>query len=178
MNAASAARSARPVRSPAPELPEFESLDFAHRAALEMLQAFDRLLAHLDDHGLDDAARSSAGEIMNYFAGPGRQHHAEEEKLVFPGLLASNDVELVQHVRRLQQDHGWIEEDWRELAPQIEAIAAGYNWYDLAMLRHALPVFTSLYHDHIALEETLIYPAAKRQRRAALAGESARGAAV
>jgi hemerythrin-like domain-containing protein len=159
-------------------LPEFESLDLAHRAAMEMLQAFDRLLGHLDDHGLDDTARASAGEILAYFAGPGRQHHAEEEKHVFPGLLASSDVELLQHVRRLQQDHGWIEEDWRELAPQIEAIASGYNWYDLAMLRHALPVFTALYHDHIALEESLIYPAAKRLRLTALDGENARGAAA
>jgi hemerythrin-like domain-containing protein len=141
---------------------------------MQMLEAFDRLLAHLDDHGVDETARASASEILEFFAGPGRQHHAEEEKHVFPALLASSDVELVQHVRRLQQDHGWIEEDWRELAPQIEAIAGGYNWYDLAMLRLALPVFTTLYHDHIALEESLIYPAAKRQRQAVVSGAHAR----
>jgi hypothetical protein len=93
---------------------------------------------------------------------------------VFPGLLASGDAELVQHVRRLQQDHGWLEEDWLELAPQLEAIGQGYNWYDLAMLRHALPVFTALYVDHIGLEESLIYPEAKRRQAALSAGEAAR----
>jgi hemerythrin-like domain-containing protein len=69
-------------------------------------------------------------------------------------------------VRRLQQDHGWLEEDWLELAPQLEAVANGYNWYDLAMLQHALPIFTELYREHIALEESLIYPEAKRRRAA------------
>ncbi|MDE1926379.1 MAG: hemerythrin domain-containing protein, partial [Burkholderiales bacterium] len=121
---------------------------------------------HLDDRGLDDTARASAQEIMSFFAGPGRQHHAEEEVHVFPLLLARNDPVLTAHIHRLQQDHGWIEEDWRELAPQIEAVAHGYNWYDPVLLRAALPVFTRLYHDHIALEESLIYPEAKRQKEA------------
>jgi hemerythrin-like domain-containing protein len=155
-------------------LPEFEKLDHAHRAALEMLDAFDRLLEHLSDNGLDDTARASARSILAFFNGPGRDHHAQEESQVFPGLLTSSDIELVQHVRRLQQDHGWLEEDWHELSPQIEAIADGYNWYDLAMLRHALPVFTALYHEHIALEETVVYPAARRYHAALKAGGDAR----
>ncbi len=173
-----AARPALQDRPTTPQMPEFESLDHAHRAALKMLDAFSVLLDHLDDKGLDDVARASAKDIMAFFSGPGRYHHADEERHVFPGLLASNDAELIQHVRRLQQDHGWLEEDWRELAPQIEAIAGGYNWYDLAMLRCALPVFTTLYHDHISLEESLIYPAAKRQRQAILSAQSARTTTV
>jgi hemerythrin-like domain-containing protein len=155
-------------------LPAFDALDRTHRAALDMLLAFDRLLEHLSDLGIDETAQISAKEIIDFFEGPGRTHHAEEEMHVFPGLLNSNDLDLVQHVRRLQQDHGWIEEDWRELSPQIEAIAKGYNWYDLPMLRAALPIFTALYNDHIALEESLIYPAAKRQQQALLEGGAAR----
>lgn len=172
-----ATRPARHARPSAPQLPEFESLDHAHRAALQMIAAFERLVDRLDSHGLDDAARASARQILDFFSGPGRHHHADEERHVFPGLLASTDVELVQHVRRLQQDHGWIEEDWRELQPHIEAIAGGYNWYDLAMLRLALPVFAALYKDHIALEESLVYPAAKRQREALLKAQAERSTA-
>ena len=77
----------------------------------------------------------------------------------------------MQHVQRLQQGHGWLEEDWIELSTHIEAIANGYSWYDLTMLQHALPIFTALYHDHIALEESMIYPEARR--RAALAQQAA-----
>lgn len=155
-------RDTRPVRSPAPPLPGFESLDRAHRDVLKVLEDFERLLAHVDENGPDTLARESARHIQAFFGGPARQHHAEEEARVFPGLLASGDAELVQHVQRLQQDHGWLEEDWIELSTQIEAIANGYNWYDLNTLRHALPVFTDLYREHIALEETVVYPAAKR----------------
>lgn len=167
----------RPARTPAPPLPGFEQLDATHRAALEMLQDFEQLLAELERAGLTPGASASARRIQAFFSGPGADHHAQEERQVFPGLLASGDAEMVRNVRRLQQDHGWIEEDWRELAPQIDAIARGYNWFELPMLRAALPVFAALYRDHIALEESMIYPAARRQARALLEGEAARAPA-
>jgi hemerythrin-like domain-containing protein len=147
-------------------LPAFDSLDRAHREALQVLGDFERLLQHVDDNGADDTARASAQHIRQFFSGPARQHHAEEEQRVFPDLLASGDADLVQQVKRLQQDHGWLEEDWLELSLQIEAIANGYDWYDLNMLRQALPVFSALYREHIALEETVVYPAARQRTQA------------
>ena len=171
-----AARKSRPVRSPAPALPSFESLDRTHAQVLQLLKQFDQLLQHLDDNGADGVAQASAQVICDFFTGSARQHHADEERLVFPGLLASGDAEMVQHVKRLQQDHGWLEEDWLELAPQIEAIATGYNWYDTSVLRHALPIFTALYEEHIGLEESLIYPEAKRRQQALADGARQRTA--
>jgi hemerythrin-like domain-containing protein len=167
-------RPARPARPPAPALPAFEALDQTHRRVLELLDQLDRLIVHLDAHGPDPTARRLAAEIHAFFNEHARQHHADEERLVFPSLLTSSDPELVQHVRRLQQDHGWLEEDWLELAPHMEAVAGGYNWYDLTMLRHALPVFRALYEEHIGLEESLIYPAAKRRQQEIAAGIAAR----
>jgi hemerythrin-like domain-containing protein len=166
----------RPARAPAPALPPFEALDRTHHKIIEVLGQFERLLAHLDENGADDVARASAAEIFAFFEGHARNHHLEEERHVFPSLLASDNVRLVEAVRRLQQDHGWLEEDWLELAPQIEAIAKGYNWWDLAMLRLALPIFTALYHEHIGLEESLIYPEARRRQAALDAGAQARSA--
>jgi hemerythrin-like domain-containing protein len=166
----------RPQRPPAPPLPDFHRLDRTHKAAMDMLVAFEQLLTQLDDSGLDEPAQRNAKTILAFFNGPGRQHHADEEQNVFPLLVAGGDAELIQHVHRLQQDHGWIEEDWHELSPQIEAIASGYNWYDLAMLRAALPIFTELYHAHIALEESLIYPAAQRHQQALALGGQMRSA--
>lgn len=160
----------RPARTPPPPLPPFEALDRTHREVMQVLERFDRLLAHLDENGADEVARASAAEIAAFFNGHAREHHADEERLVFPGLLVSGDATLVQHVLRLQQDHGWLEEDWLELEPQIDAIARGYNWWDLGLLRAALPIFAALYHDHIALEESLIYPEAKRRQAGLEAG--------
>lgn len=177
-----AARSARPAKPPRPErpaappLPAFDALDRTHHAVLTTLARLDSLLAELDNNGLSDSARATARDVHAFFESHARQHHADEERLVFPGLLASGDAALVQHVQRLQQDHGWLEEDWLELAPQIEAIAGGYNWYDLVMLRQALPLFRNLYEEHIGLEESLIYPEAKRRQQALADGSAQRSA--
>jgi hemerythrin-like domain-containing protein len=150
----------------------FDALDDTHRQVLVMLGRLEQLLDHVGDQGADDIARDSATAIHAFFSGRARQHHEAEETFVFPDLLSGGDDELVQHILRLRQDHGWLEEDWRELAPQLEAISRGYNWYDLAMLRAALPLFAALYREHIALEESVVYPEAKRRQRAVASGES------
>ena len=82
-------RPAFAARAGQSRLPEFEVLDQAHKAVLVMLDAFEQLVAHLNDQGLDDTARQGARDILGFFNGPGRSHHADEETHVFPGLLAS-----------------------------------------------------------------------------------------
>jgi len=168
---------ARPARPAAPAMPELDALDKTHRQVMVVLGELHQLIEHLDSAGVDTAARKMAQDICKFFAGSARQHHADEERVVFPGLLKSPDATLVQHVLRLQQDHGWLEEDWLELEPQLQAVAEGYSWYDLDTLRAALPIFEDLYRDHIALEESLIYPEARRQRQLADAAAAGRTAA-
>jgi len=158
----SAARPARHERSARSEAAGFQALDTAHAAALSMLEQFAQLVEQLAGPGLDDTARRHAHEVLRYFDGPGRHHHEDEERLVFPALLSCGDDGLVAQVRRLQQDHLWLEQDWRELQPHLQAVAEGMNGYDLPLLQAALPVFAALYQDHISLEETLVYPAARR----------------
>jgi len=148
---------ARAARAPQP----FEVLDACHQQILTALDRMQDLVEHLQAHGVDATAQSMAKDIYIFFNETARHHHLDEEKHVFPALLNSGDENLVRHVLHLQQDHGWIEEDWLELAPQFEAMAAGYSWYNIEQLNLALPVFTSLYHDHMALEESLAYPEAK-----------------
>jgi len=160
-------RPARP-RRPAVSVPDtFEALDQTHRQVLENLEQLALLAQRLDQEGVDDTARQLAKHIHGFFEDTARAHHAAEEQTVFPPLLAGDDADLVQHVRRLQQDHGWIEEDWLDLGPQLQAIAEGQSWYDLDFLRAAIPVFTDLYREHIALEETIVYPASRRQQSGA-----------
>ena len=165
------ARLQRTRREPAPPL--FEVLDHTHRRILQALADLQQLVDRIERLGTDDAARSEARALRVFFNAHARQHHEDEESQVFPRLLDSGDNELVGHVRRLQQDHGWLEEDWIELGPQLRAVAEGYNWFDLDVLRHAIPVFAELYRDHIALEETVVYPAS-RSRQGAPAHAAAR----
>jgi len=151
---------------------DFHALDACHRQIGEQLGRLERLVEHLEACGVDARAQDEARAIEHFFSGTSQAHHLDEEAKVFPALLASADEALVATVRMLQQDHGWIEEDWLAIAPQLRAIASGYSWYDPAELRHAIEVFLELCREHIQLEESIVYPeakaiAAKLQRRRA-----------
>ena len=152
----------------------FDALDACHQQIQRHLTELAALGQHIEATGVDDVARQQAGSIEAFFSGTSRQHHLDEEEKVFPPLLVGGDAELVAAVRRLQQDHGWIEENWLELAPQLRAIASGNNWFDPAEFQHDVEVFLDLCRGHIALEETLIYPQSKAHWAQAVAMRSAR----
>jgi hemerythrin-like domain-containing protein len=139
----------------------FDVLDACHRDILVTLGKLSALIARLEKLGPDAEARSLAREIGLFFSGNARQHHEDEERHIFPKLLTVGNAELTRAVLRLQQDHGWIEEDWLEISPQIDAVAAGLTSYDLDELKACAEVFTALLHEHIALEESLAYPYAR-----------------
>lgn len=166
---------ARPLRAPGPELPPVEALQETHRDLLLALDQLTRLLSEIDEQGPTPELRAIAHSLTRFIDGTGRSHHAQEERSVFPPLLASGDVELVQHVRRLQQDHGWLEEDWLELGPQLDALAHGIGGVDMGSLAAAADVFCALYRDHIALEEAVVYPEARRLGLALADGARHRG---
>lgn len=155
--------------SAVPETAGFEALDACHQQILAHLVMLAELAQRIDASGVDAKARQQAGTIEAFFSGTSRQHHVDEERTVFPPLLASGNAELAEAVRTLQQDHGWIEENWLELAPQLRAIASGNDWLDEAEFRHYLEVFLELCRGHIALEETLVYPESKARLAKAVA---------
>lgn len=157
-------RPARPVRPAVAPLLTFEALDATHREVMLMLERMLQLVEQVDRQGADTPARQNAAGICDFFDRTARAHHAAEDQFVFPGLLSSGDAALVQHVQRLQQDHGWLEEDWHELRPHLLTLAEGYNGFDLDFLRAAIPIFTDLYRDHIALEENIVYPESRRRK--------------
>ncbi|MDP2443008.1 hemerythrin domain-containing protein [Rhodoferax sp.] len=147
--------------NPLQHIEQFKALDACHQKIHEQLAELADLLERLDTESDSPHCRQKAKTIEAFFSEVARPHHAEEEKNVFPALLASDNAELVQAVRTLQQDHGWIEQNWLELAPMLRAIALGEDWADMTELKHNAEVFVNLCHDHIMLEESLIYPEAK-----------------
>lgn len=139
----------------------FDVLDACHRQTLFALGKLSALISRLSTVGPDADARVLASEVVGHFSTTARQHHLDEEQHVFPRLAASTDPDVVQAVLRLRQDHGWLEQDWMELLPQLDAVAHGYVGFNLDELRQGAAVFTALSHDHIALEESCIYPQAR-----------------
>ena len=159
-----ASLSQRAARAPVAALDSFDMLDATHREVMHMLERLRQWVEQLEEEGISTATRATADEICRFFDGTARAHHAAEERFVFPSLLDSDDAVLVQHVQRLQQDHGWLEEDWLELQPQMRSVVEGYVGFDADFLRAAVPVFTELYRDHISLEETVVYPESRRRQ--------------
>ena len=139
----------------------FLFLDECHREMQKKLVQLRGLAAQVEADGITPQVRKDAREVLQWFSGAAREHHLDEEKHVFPSLLASGDEAVVQTTHRLIQDHGWLEEDWIEIEPSLSAAADGYNWFDPAVLKQAVEVFEHLYLDHIILEETLAYPQAR-----------------
>lgn len=153
---------------------KFEALDACHQQIQLHLAQLSGLMPQIDAGADDMAFRKQIEAIEAFFSSTSRQHHAEEEKNIFPPLLANGNAELVQAVHTLQQDHGWIEQNWIELAPMLRAIAQGEDWVDPAELKNAVDVFLALMNDHIVLEETLIYPESKAQFAEELAARNER----
>jgi iron-sulfur cluster repair protein YtfE (RIC family) len=156
----------------------FEALDACHRQIHLHLTELAALAQQIETDGADAKAQQMAADIEAFFSGTSRQHHQEEERNVFPPLLASGDADLAAAVRSLQQDHGWIEENWLELGPQLRAIALGNSWYEAAEFQHGVQVFLELVGDHIALEESLIYPESKARWAQVLASRASRAASA
>jgi hemerythrin-like domain-containing protein len=146
----------------------FEILDDCHRQTLAALQTLSALVTRLEYEGHSEHVRALAHQVVKFFATTAREHHEDEERHVFPKALASGDAYVVQAVLRLQQDHNWLEEDWLELSAHLNALAAGQSLWDLDFLREGTEVFTALSHDHMALEESCVYPQARARL---LAGE-------
>ena len=145
----------------------FEVLDICHRQTVFALGKLAALMSRLGKHGADATARGLASEVVQHFSTTARLHHEDEERHVFPKLISGADAVTLQNILRLQQDHGWLEADWLELSPQLDAIANGQSWYDLDALREGVEIFIALSHDHIALEESIIYPQARARLRPA-----------
>lgn len=139
----------------------FEFLDSCHQEMLRQLVALRTLALAIENEGLSSPLRAEARTIRHWFNNEARQHHLDEERHIFPALLASDDPDITLAAGRLIQDHGWLETDWMEIEPALASAADGYTWFDPVVLRHAVEVFEQLYLDHIVLEETLAYPAAR-----------------
>jgi len=143
----------------------FEMLEACHERVQRSLKLLQRLLRYLQDKGHDDSARNAARDVLRYFDVAAPLHHQDEELHVFPPLLAGADLSVRRVVQKLMQDHQQMDAAWRTARLVLCTVAdtpVG-SWVplqpdQLGLLRH----FAGLYGQHIADEEGLVYPAARR----------------
>ena len=126
----------------------------------------------------DEQARQAARDVMRYFDQAAPQHHLDEERHVFPALLAAGDPALGRTVRQLMEDHGRMEALWAQARELLAALAEDRLSAFEPAHQAALREFASLYDRHIADEEQVAYPAARRSLDeadlAAMAGDMMR----
>jgi hemerythrin-like domain-containing protein len=139
----------------------FEMLEACHERVRRSLDLLDRLIAHVDRHGHDTQSRSAARDVLRYFDLAAPHHHEDEERHVFPCLLAGGDAALVQAVQRLRADHERMSQVWSALRLHLAAWAQeGATAPADAPMRASAEAFQALYAAHLPVEEGLVFPAA------------------
>ncbi len=158
------------LRSPAVGFEQpFEMLGACHERIGRSLDLLARLCTQARAHGADEAGRDAARDVLRYFDIAAPLHHGDEERHVFPLLLARaaahpGDVaaaEMAALVARLQRDHVAMAAAWAQARVPLAAWAAG----DLAAFEPAhlaaFDGFIALHADHLRREDEVVYPASR-----------------
>ncbi len=151
------------VRSPGAGFDEpFAMLDACHERVHRTLDLLERLRAYLHGSGCDDSARQAARDVLRYFDLAAPLHHEDEERHVFPPLLAATgDAALVALVRQLQRDHVLMAARWAAARGALQALAEGSSAAFTPEQDAALDLFAQGYAEHMRHEDQAIYPAAQ-----------------
>lgn len=163
-----------PERSQAAVPDAFDVFDASHREIVMQLQNLDDLCARLRRAAPSAEDAVLARDLIAFFSGPARDHNYEEERHAFPPLLQCGRPELVQAAQSLQEEHALIELDWLDLVPDLEAVASRSAALDLPSLAEHAEVFSTVMRDHIAIEESLLYPELRSRLEAAVRRSASR----
>ena len=142
----------------------FEMLEACHERVERMLGLILRLQKHLQEVGCDNSAREAARDVMRYFDQAAPRHHEDEERHVFPPLMAGPDAAVKALVLRLIQDHRQMELAWTDARTVLQAVADHGDpaWPGLTVWHQVkLNDFARLYPPHVDDEEKMAYPAAR-----------------
>lgn len=138
-----------------------EVLDACHRKIVHTLQDLRALVLHARCIGMDESSQETARRVHLFLSTDAVRHHQDEERHAFPVLLRQDDPQLTRQVLGLQEQHQRLEQAWIELAPLLDAAARGRRWRDIDQVAARVDSYSTLYLDHIALEEADVYPRAR-----------------
>jgi len=105
-------------------------------------------------------ARLIAAGTIKFFREAVYEHHAEEERELFPAVLASavkgEERDKVQSlVNSLTAEHRKVEADWHRLEPRLKAVAKGH---DADIDGAEITALVQTYLAHARLEEEVFLP--------------------
>ncbi|MGC8507154.1 MAG: hemerythrin domain-containing protein [Thiomonas sp.] len=128
------------------------------------IERMDALLLRLIDHvrtiGADAQAQQAAAKVMRYFDRAAPLHHEDEELHVFPLLRQQGGEDEAARLDRLEADHRALAALWATLRIWLQQMQDGRARSPDAQTTEAAVRFSALHAEHIALENTHIFPAA------------------
>lgn len=130
-----------------------------HAGILVKLENLQSLPALLD---AATRARQTAQQALDFFREAIFEHHSEEERELFPAVLASAQAgperEQVKAVaERLTKEHRDLEAQWKKLEPGLKRVAKGQ---DSDLDTDAVEKLVSQYAAHARFEEAEYLPRA------------------
>ena len=142
--------------APADNAP-IQSFSHCHEGIMSRLQAMDRLPALM---AAAEQARTLASTSVAFFRKAVVEHHADEERELFPAVLASatagEERQQVQAlVGQLTREHREIEALWKRLEPGLKALGKGQP---ATVDAQALQALVSQYQAHAKFEEDVFLP--------------------
>lgn len=128
-----------------------------HEGILSHLRSFGELPALLEPAA---KARRLAEDILGFFRQAVFEHHAEEERELFPAVLASaaegeERARVQAIVERLAREHRQVERAWAALEPELRRVAKGQ---DSELEAQAVADLIATYRGHATYEEEAFLP--------------------
>ena len=148
----------RPSSRRSSPTPVAKTLDDRHREIVLRLERLKVIAGLLLATPMKESTCVQVRDLIAFFAGPAREHNFHEERFVFPSLLAGSVATMHEIVERLREEHAWIELQWLDIEVQLSALTQGQSSADGQALVAAVDEFVLLMQDHMALEESTIYP--------------------
>ena len=137
-----------------------DNFTHCHVGIVSHLQQLEELPALLEPAR---RARRIAHDALDFFRRVIREHHADEERELFPAVMASarkgDERERVQRIaERLTHEHRRLESAWAALEPGLEAVAKGH---DSELNPATLAALVNDYQSHAEYEERVYLPLAQ-----------------
>jgi hemerythrin-like domain-containing protein len=117
------------MSTPTEQASPIQDFSQCHGGIVTHLRALDELPALLEPAA---RARRIAADTVKFFREVVYEHHQEEEKELFPAVLASaakgaEREKVEQIVAALTAEHRSVESEWEQLEPKLKAVAKGHD---------------------------------------------------
>jgi len=141
-------------------------LSDCHRRIEMFLGSLEAVAKVIDSSWSDETARALKA-ALRYFREAAPKHTADEEESLFPRLRQVQDPEVqsaLDQLDRLEKDHRWAD----PLHAEVERLGLQYlstgtlSPDESEAFRKAVAELSSMYRQHIIVEDGLVFPVAAR----------------